>query len=161
MQTTLILITTVPTLSVSLSLFLSTRELSKSGSQQRCVLQPRTLHIPLVLVELCNLSRKRLWCQLAEKFWTLLDGMTGCLECQQRRLQNDGVCMEAAACMEWSDECCRQKAGAVQRVMSSQSLGTCGQSLWALGGLMALIGAHYTTRPSPIALHCIALCRLG
>ena len=76
MQTTLILITTVPTLSVSLSLFLSTRELSKSGSQQRCVLQPSTLHIPLVLVELCNLSRKRLWCQLAEKFWTLLDGMT-------------------------------------------------------------------------------------
>ena len=41
---------------------------------------------------------------------------------------------------------------AVQRVMSSQGLGTCGRSLWALGGLMALIGAHYATRPSPIAL---------
>ena len=61
------------------------------GQNNIAFLQPSTLHMPLVLVELCNLSRKRLWCQLAEKFWTLLDGMTGCLECQQRRLQNDGV----------------------------------------------------------------------
>ena len=99
----------------------------------------------LVLVELCNLGRKRLQCELAGKFWTL-HGMTGCLECHLRRLQNDGVCWKLDRMVGWKAKL------AVQRVMSSQGLGTCGQSLWALGGLMALIGAHYATRPSPIAL---------
>ena len=109
-----------------------------------------TMHRPLVLVGLCNLSRKRVWCQVAEKFWTLLDGMTGCLECQRRRLQNDGVWWKLPAWNGWTNAAGKRLA--VQRVMSSQGLGTCGQSLWALGGLMALIGAHSATRPSPIAL---------
>ena len=75
--------------------------------------------------------------------WKVLDAAAWndepCLECQLRRLQN-------GSWIEWKAKL------AVQGVMSSQGLGTCGQSLWALGCLMALIGAHYATRPNPIAL---------